>query len=105
MVGGSSNVVGAVGNVGKALDELLRDRGPSRKVTVPELVGLSVPDMWLVALRAGVRVHLRHVSPELPRPGRVVGQTPDAGTRVRRDSVVDLLVTFEPLDPGGEQSR
>ena len=95
-----SNFFQAIPYVGKAFDEVLRTRGPSRRVIVPPLVGLSVPDMWVVALRAGVRVNIRHVTAERPTPGRIVVQTPTPGTRVRRNSVVDLDVAFETVEGG-----
>jgi beta-lactam-binding protein with PASTA domain len=73
---------------------------PSHHVVVPDFVGMPVPDMWGVALRAGVKVKI-HAPLELrPIPGTIVGQTPEAGMKVHRDSVVDLDVTFE-ADPAG----
>jgi beta-lactam-binding protein with PASTA domain len=72
--------------------------GPSHHVVVPDFVGMPVPDMWGVALRGGVRVKI-HAPLELRTiPGTIVSQNPEAGTKVHRDSVVDLDVTFD-ADP------
>lgn len=74
--------------------------GTARRVTVPRLVGLTVPEMWGAALRAGIGVKVHHVSAERPVAGRIVGQAPGPGTRVRRDAVVDLDVSFEEPSEG-----
>lgn len=88
----------------KALEEVLEHhRGPSRKVIVPRFIGLSVPEMWALASRAGVHVKISRLSAERPIPGRIVGQSPNAGKKVRRNSVVDLHVTFEPA--GNDESK
>ncbi len=86
----------AWGNVGNAFDEALRGlhARPSRKVVVPDLVGTSVPDMWGVALRSGVRVQLHRARERQVGAAVVVGQRPPANTKVRRDSIVHLDVRF-----------
>ncbi len=65
---------------------------------MPRLVGMAVPDMWAVALRAGVRVKIHHVSAVRPVAGHIVGQVPSGGARVLRDSVVDLHVSFAVIE-------
>jgi hypothetical protein len=84
----------AASNVGKTVDELQRSGGgQSRKVLVPDFVGARGDDIWLVALRAGVKIELHRVAEQ--HPGEVVtvvAQEPAADTKVRRDSLVRLSV-------------
>ena len=81
---------------GRAFDLALLRNGLSWKSTVPQFIGMPVPEMWGLASRERVKVQMHHVSAERPVPGRIVGQEPKAGARVPRDSVVVLEVTFEP---------
>ena len=77
----------------EALDELLRERGPSRKVVVPDFDGVQGDDIYLVALRSGVQVKLHRIEAGQPgQPPTVVAQDVAAGTKVRRDSLVMLSV-------------
>jgi hypothetical protein len=89
----------AAGNVGKTLDELQRSAhgGPSRKVLVPDFVGVRGDDIWLVGLKGGVKIELHRVAEQ--HPGEimvVVAQEPAAGRKVRRDSPVKVSVGYEP---------
>jgi beta-lactam-binding protein with PASTA domain len=76
---------------------ILRPKGLSRKVTVPDVVGKSMNDARLALVRAGLRSEVQR-DQDRPPPveGRVVLQDPEPGARVRRRSPVRLLLTFRP---------
>lgn len=80
-----------------SVGEYFGHRSISRKVIVPDFVGLSVPDMWAKTLKSGVKVDIHQISPEHPIAGLVVAQRPAAGARVRRGTTVECDVTFEPV--------
>jgi hypothetical protein len=81
----------AAANVGKTLDEVQRQRGPSRKVLVPNFVGVRGSDIWVMALGAGVHVKL-HAIDQNPGDVVVIAQEPPANSRVRRGTEVNLSV-------------
>jgi hypothetical protein len=85
--------IAALASVPEALDELLRERGPSRRVIVPDFDGVQGDDIYVVALRKGVQVKLHRIDAGQPsQPPTVVAQDVAAGTKVRRDSLVTLSV-------------
>ena len=84
----------AAANVGKTLDEVSRARGPSRKVIVPDFVGVRGNNIWLLAVRVGVTPRLHAVEQRSGEPV-VITQEPAAGDRVRRGSPVQLTVRHQ----------
>jgi beta-lactam-binding protein with PASTA domain len=91
-----------VGAAAAALDAVtawLAPRRQRRVVKVPDLRGLHVSETFLIALQAGVKVEVvRLARHPAPVDGLVVKQDPLPGTRVKRDSRVDLIVRH-PEDP------
>lgn len=77
------------------VDSFLRWPCPSRQVTVPDFVGLRVPEIWEVALTAGVKVAIKAVTRELCGSGLIVRQDPLPNTPAKRDSTVSLHVSFD----------
>jgi len=85
--------------VGDEVAFLLRPKGRPRTVTVPDVVGKPMSGARQALVRAGLRpeVH-RDIDRPPPVEGRVVVQDPAPGTRMRRRSIVRLLLTFPTED-------
>jgi beta-lactam-binding protein with PASTA domain len=84
--------------IGNAIADLLRPKGPPRRVRVPDVVGLPMSDARLALGRLGLRPRVQRDEDRPPAvEGRVAFQDPPPGTRVRRRSTVRLLLTF-PAD-------
>jgi hypothetical protein len=94
----ASGWIGSLANpeyIEKALDEIWDQHGPSRKVIIPDFRGLRGDDIWLAGLRTGVKIKLhRQNEDQTPGPIVVISQDVVPGTKVRRDSLVNLLVGF-----------
>ena len=83
----------AMGAAEAAADALAPKFHPSRHVVVPNFVARLATERSEIALAAGVKTEVhRLVDPPEPVPGVIVSQSPAAGERVRRDSVVTLEV-------------
>jgi beta-lactam-binding protein with PASTA domain len=81
--------------IGDALADLLRPKGPPRRVRVPDVVGRSMREARLALGRVGLRPEVQRDADRPPAvEGRVAFQDPPPGARVRRRSRVRLLVTF-----------
>jgi|RhiMetdeSRZDD1v2_1073273.scaffolds.fasta_scaffold1874375_1 beta-lactam-binding protein with PASTA domain len=90
-----------------ALDAVSAWLAPGRQrrvVKVPDFRGLHVSETFLIALQAGVKVEIvRLARHPAPVDGLVVKQDPLPGTRVKRDSRVDLIVRHpEDLTSSGQ---
>lgn len=69
--------------------------GRSRRVQVPDLIGLPISEARLRAMREGVHLTLVRTQPNPPPvQGVVTLQRPGPETRVRRDSTVSVWLTF-----------
>jgi beta-lactam-binding protein with PASTA domain len=81
-------------------------RGPTTVVrgSVPELVGLRLPQAKAVARRAGVGLTVDRRRSDRPA-GVVVGQKPPAGTAVPNGALVSLLVSSGPGTTSASRSR
>jgi beta-lactam-binding protein with PASTA domain len=91
--------VGAAAAALDAVSTWLAPRRQRRVVKVPDFRGLHVSETFLIALQAGVKVEIvRLARHPAPVDGYVVKQDPLPGTRVKRDSRVDLIVRH-PEDP------
>jgi beta-lactam-binding protein with PASTA domain len=78
------------------LEDLVR-RHPSRRVVVPDVVGLPVSEAAATLGRTGLRVSTRTaVESPPPREATVVAQSVPAGKRRRRLSWVTLDLEFPP---------
>jgi beta-lactam-binding protein with PASTA domain len=100
--GDVSGLAPPVGLAAAALDAIVTWLAPSRQsrvVKVPEFRGHLVSETFMPALQAGVKTHVIRLA-EHPAPvdGLVVRQDPSAGTRVKRNSTVFLIVRL-PEDP------
>jgi len=103
----SGNFLGALPHAADAAAEALAAPSLPRHVVVPDFLGLSMTDVWPVALGGGVKVkvaRLRDDFPvvlghEPPAEGRVARQSPAAGAKVHRGAEVELLVQFPPDTP------
>ncbi len=68
----------------------------SRRVVVPDFLGMSVSQTPAVAVRAGIKRRvIRLVDPPPPVDGIVVNQDPAPGSRVARGSAVTLTVLHQ----------
>jgi beta-lactam-binding protein with PASTA domain len=86
--------------IGDTIADLLRPKGPPRRVRVPDVVGQPMVDARLALGRLGLRPEVQRDDDHPPAvEGRVALQDPPPGTRVRRRSTVRLLVTFHAEDP------
>ena len=75
---------------------------PHSRVVVPDVTGLFYGACMDVAGRVGLHVNpIRLTSRPMPVEGLVVGQTPAAGERVRRDSRLTVRL-WHPPEPGGQ---
>jgi beta-lactam-binding protein with PASTA domain len=68
-------------------------------VSIPDVSGISVDDARERLAERGLDARIREVEAEQPE-GEVVGQTPDPGREVQRDTTIVLLVSSGP--PGVE---
>src|ERR687891_2151699 len=68
-------------------------------VSIPDVSGISVDDARERLAERGLDARIREVEAEQPE-GEVVGQTPDPGRKVQRDTTIVLLVSSGP--PGVE---
>jgi hypothetical protein len=76
-----------------ALAGWLAPKRERRVVRVPELRGMHVSETFLPALQAGIKLEVVRVTPHpAPADGVVVAQDPLPGTRVKRNSLVCLVV-------------
>src|SRR4029079_11613896 len=76
-----------------ALDWLAPRRRRSKRVTVPDFIGLGTHEVLYNAMRSGVKVEfVRLVDHPLPVEGVAVEQAPAPGAEVKRDSVVTVKV-------------
>lgn len=75
------------------------------EVKVPSLLGLDLAAARALAARAGLRIGRITTQTRLTRatPGTVVGQSPAAGTLLKRGSAVDLRVQGEPAPAAAKQ--
>jgi hypothetical protein len=76
---------------------------PPSRVLVPDVRGLLYGACLEVAGRLGLHVAtVRLTSHPMPVDGLVVGQTPDPGERVHRNSTLTVQV-WHPSEPGSQQ--
>jgi hypothetical protein len=76
-----------------------------RHVVVLDFRGLSMTDVWAVALKGGVKVKVGRLPDDFPvvlgheppTEGRVVQQSLVPGTEVHRGAEVELFVQFPPV--------
>src|SRR5207302_5267218 len=66
------------------------------QVSVPRLIGDSLPRAIAALRQAGLTATVRHVDSLKPE-GSVVGQNPEAGTKSAKGSSVRLDVSLQPL--------
>jgi hypothetical protein len=86
--------------VGDAITDMLRPKGPPRRVEVPNVVGQPITTARLALTRIGLRVKVRRDRADPPAvEGLVVDQDPPPGTRLRRYRRVTLLLTFPANSP------
>jgi beta-lactam-binding protein with PASTA domain len=93
--------MGAVAAFDAAVDALAAPSLPGH-VHVPDFRGMSMNEVWAVALKAGVKVEVTRLpddAPEIvghepPPEGRVASQSVPPGTRVERDAEVEVRVQF-----------
>ena len=85
-------------DVGDAIADLLRPKALPRRVVVPNVVGQPMRGARRRLGRVGLRpeVHRDDASPPAVE-GYVVMQNPPPGTKVRRRSTVELLLTFRTV--------
>ena len=76
---------------------------PPSRVMVPDVRGLFYGACMEVASRAGLHVDpIQLTSHPMPVEGLVVGQTPGAGQRARRNSRLTVRL-WHPSEPGGQR--
>jgi hypothetical protein len=93
---------GVAGALGEAV-EAFGQRRPyrSRKVRIPDLIGLTARDAEDALMRLGLRWRfVLLVNPPPPVMGQVVDQEPQAGTKVRRKRAVVMLTLMHEPDRG-----
>ena len=88
-----SRLKAVIGLVETTVEWLTPAPRPSRKVVVPDVIGLGTRDAGLVAAKAGLRTSVRRrTARPAPVEGVVIAQEPAAGARVRRRSALVLDV-------------